>query len=355
MDLGHWQYPGEFNTDEWFGFIYRIIDTTNGMHYIGKKQFWAIKRKTVKGRKNKKVIKSDSDWKTYTSSSDYINDAIKLKGKENFTFLIEALYKSKGSLSYAEIEYQINEDVLRAKLSSGDKKYYNKAIGNIKFIPPDELSEETKFKISTSLTELYQNKDNFWFNKMSDDEKEIWNQKYKVGDNNPTKRNKSKEDYTKWIEDNCAGKNNPMHGKTGELSPRFGKKPFDNLSSDKLQLVKEKCSHPGEENGMYGRHPFANLTEDEMIKVKEKMSHPGEENGMYGRAWYLNASEEEIQEWKTNISRATKGKPKSEKTKSAMRVPKGPQKKLECPYCKKIGGSGNMIRFHFDNCKMKPQ
>jgi len=26
----------------------------------------------------------------------------------------------------------------------------------------------------------------------------------------------------------------------------------------------------------------------------------------------------------------------------------------ECPYCGKIGGRGNMIRYHFENCKHKP-
>jgi hypothetical protein len=32
---------------------------------------------------------------------------------------------------------------------------------------------------------------------------------------------------------------------------------------------------------------------------------------------------------------------------------KGPQKLIECPHCGKIGGN-NMKRYHFDNCKIKP-
>lgn len=31
------------------------------------------------------------------------------------------------------------------------------------------------------------------------------------------------------------------------------------------------------------------------------------------------------------------------------------EKKVECPHCGKQGNSGNMNRWHFDNCKMKPQ
>ena len=43
----------------------------------------------------------------------------------------------------------------------------------------------------------------------------------------------------------------------------------------------------------------------------------------------------------------------SEETKEKMRKPKGPQKKLICPYCNMEGGSGNIKRYHFENCKLK--
>ena len=32
---------------------------------------------------------------------------------------------------------------------------------------------------------------------------------------------------------------------------------------------------------------------------------------------------------------------------------KYPQKKITCPVCGKVGGQGNMKRYHFDNCKEK--
>lgn len=30
---------------------------------------------------------------------------------------------------------------------------------------------------------------------------------------------------------------------------------------------------------------------------------------------------------------------------------KGPQKRIECPHCGKVGGKSAMKRYHFDNCK----
>ena len=80
----------------------------------------------------------------------------------------------------------------------------------------------------------------------------------------------------------------------------------------------------------------------------------GENNPMYGKPCYHNMSEEEKQQWKDNISKGTKGKPKSELTKAKMRKPKPPQKQVICPHCKTSGGSNNMVRHHFDKCKLKP-
>ena len=143
MDLGHWQYSKVFDPTEWFGFIYRIIDNTNGMEYIGKKQFTKYRRKIIKNRKNRAIIRSESDWRTYTSSSDILNNAIKEKGKENFSFLIISLHKTKSSLSYAEVEAQIMENVFRATLGNGSKKFYNKMIYvNIKNGIKDLCKEE---------------------------------------------------------------------------------------------------------------------------------------------------------------------------------------------------------------------
>jgi len=142
MDLGHWIFDKEFNPEDWYGFIYRIRDLTTNQEYIGKKCFFNQLRKVVKHRKNRKIIKKESNWRTYTSSSTHLNHAIDEKGKDNFEFFIESLHKTKGSLTYAEVRMQILENVLTEKLPNSLPRYYNRQISAIKFIPPDLLPEE---------------------------------------------------------------------------------------------------------------------------------------------------------------------------------------------------------------------
>jgi hypothetical protein len=143
-NMGHWQCPfNHINIDEWEGFVYRIIDKVTGKEYIGKKQFWSVNRIKVKGRSNKKVVRKESDWKSYTGSSLKLNDAIKEYGKDKFIFLIESLHETKSSLHYGEILVQIHEDVLRAKLPNGQRKYYNGMINSVKYTPP-ELTDREK-------------------------------------------------------------------------------------------------------------------------------------------------------------------------------------------------------------------
>lgn len=180
MELGHWAYPGDFEITDWFGFIYRVVDNSNGMHYIGKKQFWSITRKVVKGKKNRKIVKAESNWKKYTSSSEHLNKAIVEKGMEQFTFLIESLHATKASMHYAEVESQINEDVLRAKLTNGDRKYYNKMVANMRFLPPVETSAETAHKIAAISKTKSQNVDNKFFNTMLVEDKLGWRTKYYI-------------------------------------------------------------------------------------------------------------------------------------------------------------------------------
>lgn len=147
MDIGHWQSKFEFNPDDWFGFIYRITELDTGREYIGKKQFTKLKRKKVKGRKNRKHVRSDSDWKTYTGSSNELNDAIKQNGKDRYKFEIISLHKTKGSLAYAEVRRQIVENVLCQRMNDGTtRKYFNKYINAVKFIPPAETLEEIEHR-----------------------------------------------------------------------------------------------------------------------------------------------------------------------------------------------------------------
>ena len=62
------------------------------------------------------------------------------------------------------------------------------------------------------------------------------------------------------------------------------------------------------------------------------------------------------EETKQKMSASSKGyNPSTETRKKLSKLRKGiPAKKLTCPHCGLTGGNSNMTRYHFDNCKNKP-
>lgn len=132
-NTGHWICNKEFNPEDWFGFIYRITELDTGRLYVGKKQFFMMRRIAVKGKTRKKVTYKESDWKKYTGSCKDLNEQIKIKGMDNYKFEILSLHDSKSSLYYAEVKLQVMEDVMMVRLDNGVKKYYNGQIGAVKF------------------------------------------------------------------------------------------------------------------------------------------------------------------------------------------------------------------------------
>ena len=113
VDLGHWEGVLEESTDLPYGFIYKITNLTNDKKYIGKKQCQSIrKRPPLKGKKNKRHEKIETDWKTYTSSSNELNKDLEELGKDKFKFEILRWCDSKWELSYYEAGLQFNEEVL---------------------------------------------------------------------------------------------------------------------------------------------------------------------------------------------------------------------------------------------------
>lgn len=114
MDTGHWILNESVEiTEETFGFIYEITNLVTNKKYIGKKQCQSrIKRKPLKGKTRNRIDYKESDWKSYTSSSNDLNDEIKKYGKENFEFRILKTCDSKWALAYFEIKEQIDKEVL---------------------------------------------------------------------------------------------------------------------------------------------------------------------------------------------------------------------------------------------------
>jgi hypothetical protein len=98
---------------EYYGFIYRITNLTNGYDYVGRKYFKTIKKRPpLKGKKNKRLETIETDWKDYWgSSSRLVADILEL-GKEQFTREIIHLCRSRGETNYMEAHYQFMEEVL---------------------------------------------------------------------------------------------------------------------------------------------------------------------------------------------------------------------------------------------------
>jgi hypothetical protein len=135
MDTGHWLInEGVYMHENIFGFIYEITNKVNGKKYIGKKQcIRKIKRKPLKGKTRNRIDHKESDWKTYTSSSNELNEDIQKYGKDNFEFRILKVCGSKWELGYEEIKEQIARDVLRRD------DYYNGIINVRIGTPPKSL------------------------------------------------------------------------------------------------------------------------------------------------------------------------------------------------------------------------
>jgi len=102
------------------GFVYIITNTTNDRQYIGKKLAKFSRTKPpLKGKKNRRRTKVESDWRDYYGSSDELNEDIERIGKDSFKREILFYCYSKSELSYIEAREQFNYRVLESD------KYYN--------------------------------------------------------------------------------------------------------------------------------------------------------------------------------------------------------------------------------------
>src|ERR1035437_4733466 len=128
----HWIYSQEFDPNLYFGFIYLITNNLTGVKYIGKKGFNS----------------TGKNWKNYISSCKPLKADIKLFGKDNFLFEILEFCNDKISLAKREIAIQIENNVLKQRLSTGEKAFYNRNIHGEKFdMTGTIMSEETKNKL----------------------------------------------------------------------------------------------------------------------------------------------------------------------------------------------------------------
>ena len=101
-------------------FVYLITNLTNNKKYVGKKLAkFKTSKPPLKGRKNRRRGKKESDWRTYWGSSDHLNADVLELGEDKFK--IEILYycPSRGVASYLEAREQFERRVLETD------DYYN--------------------------------------------------------------------------------------------------------------------------------------------------------------------------------------------------------------------------------------
>ena len=123
-----WMYEGNpFTSDDigdYYGFVYRITNTTSGKQYIGRKYF--TQKRKPKGGKRK--VTSESDWKRYYGSSDDLKRDIREIGKDSFRREIISLHETLGKVNYEETKQLFLHNVLMESLDDGTPMYYNSNI-----------------------------------------------------------------------------------------------------------------------------------------------------------------------------------------------------------------------------------
>ena len=115
-----WTYenkPLEEIPEGTIGFVYEILNQSNGRRYIGKKLFYFSKTKQVKGKK--KRTKVESDWRNYHGSNKELQEHVELFGKEKFERRILHLCRTKGEASYLEAKEILTRDAIPSA------EYYN--------------------------------------------------------------------------------------------------------------------------------------------------------------------------------------------------------------------------------------
>ncbi len=122
-----WMFRGEpfvSGMEEGYeGFVY-LITMPDGKKYIGKKFFTGMRKQKGKKRRSKVT----SNWETYFSSSETINNYVKEHGAEGIKREILSLHTLKRDVNFCEVMYQFQLNVLDAMDENGNRLYINENI-----------------------------------------------------------------------------------------------------------------------------------------------------------------------------------------------------------------------------------
>lgn len=111
--------------EEYQGFVYLIAELDTNKKYIGKKNFWKPKVLPKNSKRSRRVrTRVESDWKDYYGSNKELQLLVESKGIENYRRDILRLCKTKGEMSYYEMKWQLELDVLLKP-----DEYYNAFVG----------------------------------------------------------------------------------------------------------------------------------------------------------------------------------------------------------------------------------
>ena len=113
-----------------FGFIYEVTHLPTGRKYLGKKQLISVTKKalgkkelallTDKRASKKKIVKKESDWKTYYGSHSEIKSLIKEGKQSEFSREILILTPNKKLHTYYENKFLFIKGVIEP-----DSNYLN--------------------------------------------------------------------------------------------------------------------------------------------------------------------------------------------------------------------------------------
>jgi Putative endonuclease segE, GIY-YIG domain len=140
MTYGHWDTSqvGDFNTENFAGFVYEIENLQTNKKYIGCKAFY--------------YSGYGSKWENYTGGSVELNKDIQDGGP--FSFKILSLHKTRHEYERAEAETQLARNAL-------EDRYYNKMITHFYKVLPKvlpKLSYREKCAIAKASSEKASNR-----------------------------------------------------------------------------------------------------------------------------------------------------------------------------------------------------
>lgn len=108
-----------------YGFIYKITRIEDGKFYIGRKNLYSERTKTLtkkelaehtgKGKKpTKKKVIAESDWKEYYGSEASLKAEVKQLGKGAFKREVLHICTHKKQMTYQELRHQILQGCLES-------------------------------------------------------------------------------------------------------------------------------------------------------------------------------------------------------------------------------------------------